>query len=190
MDYTRAFDSVHSNKVIECLKEFDVPDKLIRLIALTLIHTRARVKVNRDFTEEFILKCGVKQGDPLAATFFSLVIDTILKQMELGGNITTHLKQCIAYADYILLTTRTKQSLLDTFQKLKEIPAQYGLIVNGQKTKYLRCRRKSYKLEELQIDSMYVEQVQSYKYLGSTVNSDNSIEEEIQYRTTLGNKAY
>jgi hypothetical protein len=37
---------------------------------------------------------------------------------------------------------------------------------------------------------MYLEQVQSYKYLGSTVNSDNSIEEKIQYRMTLGNKAY
>ena len=38
--------------------------------------------------------------------------------------------------------------------------------------------------------SMYLEQAQSYKYLGSTVNSDNSIEEEIQHRITLGNKAY
>ena len=37
---------------------------------------------------------------------------------------------------------------------------------------------------------MYLEQAHSYKYLGSTVNSDNSIEEGIQYRTTLGNKAY
>jgi hypothetical protein len=37
---------------------------------------------------------------------------------------------------------------------------------------------------------MYLEQVQSYKYLRSTVNSDNSIEEEIQHRITLGNKAY
>jgi hypothetical protein len=106
------------------------------------------------------------------------------------GNITTHLKQCTAYAADILLTTRTKQSLIDTFQKLKEISAQYALIVNGQKTKYLRCTRKNYDLEELQINSMYLEQVQSYKYLGSTVNSDNSIEEEIQYRITLGNKAY
>jgi hypothetical protein len=68
--------------------------------------------------------------------------------------------------------------------------AQYGLIVNGQKTKYLRCTRKNYRPEELQIDSMYLEQVQSYKFLVSTVNSDNSIEEEIQYRITLGSKAY
>jgi len=37
---------------------------------------------------------------------------------------------------------------------------------------------------------MYLEQVQSYKYLGSTVKSDNSIKEEIQNRITLGNKAY
>jgi len=110
--------------------------------------------------------------------------------MEIRGNITTHLKQCTAYADDILLTTRIKQSLLDTFQKLKEISGQYGLTVNGQKTKYLRSTRKNYELEELQIDLMYLDQVQSYKYLGSTVNSDNSIEEEIQYRITLGNKAY
>ena len=110
------------NKLIGCLKKFDVPDKLIRLIALTSTHTRARVKVNRDLTEEFVVKCGVKQGDPLSATVFSLVIDTTLKQIELRGNtrITTCLKQCIAYADDILLTTRTKQSLLDTFQKLKK----------------------------------------------------------------------
>jgi hypothetical protein len=62
--YTHAFDSVYRNKLIECLKKFDVPDKLIRLIALTLKHTRARVKINKDYTEEFIVKCGVKQGDP------------------------------------------------------------------------------------------------------------------------------
>jgi hypothetical protein len=63
-------------------------------------------------------------------------------------------------------------------------------MVNGQKTKYLRCTRKNYKLEELQIDSMYLEQVPSYKYLGSSVNSYNTIEEEIQYRITLRNGEY
>jgi hypothetical protein len=68
-------------------------------------------------------------------------------------------------------------------------PQQLTLIINGQKTKCLRCTRKNYDLEELHINSMYLEQVQSYKYLGSVVNSDNSIE-EIRHRITLGNKAY
>jgi hypothetical protein len=105
VDYTYAFESVHRNKIIECLMKFEVPDKLIKLVVLTLTHTRARVKINRDFTEEFIIKCGVKQGDPLSATLFSLVIDTILKEMQLRGNITARLKQYTAYADDILLTT-------------------------------------------------------------------------------------
>jgi len=41
VDYTHAFDSVYRNKLTECLKIFDVPEKLVRLIALTLIQTRA-----------------------------------------------------------------------------------------------------------------------------------------------------
>ena len=129
---------------------------------------------------------------PSFSNLVNLVIDTILKQMGLRGNIATLLNQCTANADDIMPTTRTKQSLIYTFQKLKEISTQYGLIVNGQKTKYLRCTRKNYNLEELQINLIYLEQVQSYKYLGSTVNSDNSIlvEEETRNRITLGNKTY
>jgi len=53
-----------------------------------------------------------------------------------------------------MLTTRNKQSIIDTFQKLKEILARYGLIINGQKTKYLSCTGKNYNLEELQINLM------------------------------------
>jgi hypothetical protein len=40
------------------------------------------------------------------------------------------------------------------------------------------------------IDSKYLEQLKSYKYLGPTVNGTNSMEEESKGRITLGNKAY
>jgi hypothetical protein len=108
--------------------KFEVPGKLIKLVVLILSHTRTGVKIKIDFAEEFILNCGVKQGVSLSATFFNLVIGTILKQMKLRRNITTRLKQCTAYADDTLLTPRTKQSFLKTFQKRKETLAQYGLL--------------------------------------------------------------
>jgi hypothetical protein len=79
IDYTHAFDSVKRNKIIECLFQYHVPVKLIRLIKLTLEKTRAKVKVNNKFTEEFQVEYGVKQGDPLSAMLFSMVIDVILK---------------------------------------------------------------------------------------------------------------
>jgi hypothetical protein len=50
--------------------------------------------------------------------------------MNLRGNISTRLKQCSTFADDILITTRTKQTIIDTFQKLKEISMQFGLIIN------------------------------------------------------------
>jgi retron-type reverse transcriptase len=72
---------------------------------------------------------GVKQGEPLSATLFIIVIDDILKQLELRGNIT-RLKQCSSYADDILITAQTKQTLMDIFKKLKNISSQFGLMVN------------------------------------------------------------
>jgi hypothetical protein len=83
--------------------------------------TNLRVKLNQNYTEKFEILTGVKQGDPLSATLFSIVIDDILKQLELIGNISTRLKQCSAYADDILITARTKQTMIDTFEKLKII---------------------------------------------------------------------
>jgi hypothetical protein len=46
IDYTQAFDPIDRNKVLESLKYYDVPIKLISLIALTLMDTKATVKVN------------------------------------------------------------------------------------------------------------------------------------------------
>ena len=65
---------------------------------------KAKVKVNNKFTEEFQVEYGVKQGDPLSATLFSMVTDVILKNLDLRGNISTRLKHCIAYADDVLIT--------------------------------------------------------------------------------------
>ena len=55
----------------------------------------------------------MKEGEPLSASLISIIIDDILKQLELRGNIPTRLKQCSAYADDILITARTKQTMID-----------------------------------------------------------------------------
>ena len=40
------------------------------------------------------------------------------------------------------------------------------------------------------MNSVHLEQVRSFKYLGSIVNGNNSIEEGIKERIILGNKAF
>ena len=132
---------------------------------------------------------GVKQGAPLSAALFSLVIDDILKQLELRGNISTHLKQRSAYADDTSITARTKQTLADTFEELKNISLQFGLI-NENKTKYMKCTGKESQLVRLTVGNIQIDEVRSFSYLGTLVNGNNTLEEEIGERIVEGNTAF
>jgi hypothetical protein len=62
-----------------------------------------------------------------------MVIDVILKNLDLRGNIFTMLKHCIAYADDALITARTKQTVKDTFQQLMHNYIEFELIINEEK---------------------------------------------------------
>jgi orotate phosphoribosyltransferase-like protein len=72
----------------------------------------------------------VKQGNPPHAALFSIVIDAIIKQLDLRGNICTCLKHCFACVDDTLITTRTIQSRINTFQEFKNRSVYFKLIVN------------------------------------------------------------
>ena len=55
----------------------------------------------------------------------------------------------MAYADDVLITARTKQSLIDAFQHLKNNSLEVRLTINEKKTKYLKCAKKDIKIENL-----------------------------------------
>jgi hypothetical protein len=50
--------------------------------------------------------------------------------------------------------------------------------------------RRQYRENKTEIETMSFESVQSFKYLGSTVNQNNTIEEDIKGRLIAGNKVY
>ena len=65
-----------------------------------------------------------------------------------------------------------------------------GLIVNNNKIKYLYWTRKIFQRIYLNTGVEQFEQVNSFKYLGSMMNTDNSTEEEIKEITAAGNRTY
>jgi len=149
---------------------------LIKLIKLTNNKTKQiKVKVNNSYSEWFETKSGVRQGDPLSALLFSVMLDSVITNLEVRGNITTRLKEICAYADDIVINGRTKQTLIDTFCKLKHEALNAGLIVNNNKTKYLYCTRKTIHPTCMDTGEEQFEKVNSFKYLGAMMNPDNSI---------------
>ena len=97
------------------------------------------------------------------------------------------MKQCSAYADD---AAQTIQTMIDTFGKLKNISSQYGLMVNENKIKYMKCTRKEIQVDRLITGNIQIDQVKSFRYLGTTVNGNNTLEEEIRERIVKGNKAF
>jgi hypothetical protein len=54
----------------------------------------------------------------------------------------------------------------------------------------VKYTRLLYQLTPINIENKELEQVKSFKYLGSIVNTDNTMEERIKERIALGNKVY
>jgi hypothetical protein len=77
IDFSQAFDTVNRGVIYSTLIEHNVPDKLIKLIKLTMQQTKIKLKVNNSYFERFETKTGVRQGDPLSALVFSAVLDSV-----------------------------------------------------------------------------------------------------------------
>jgi hypothetical protein len=114
----------------------------------------------------------------------------IISKLEARNNVSARLKQISAYADDVIIIGRTKQVMIDMFTELKNEASKCGLLINGGKTKYMKCTRKQVRGNKLEIDTMSFESVQSFNYLGSVVNQNNIIEDEIKERIIAGNKTF
>ena len=77
--------------------------------------------------------------------------------------------------------------MTDNFEKLKNISLQFGLIVNENKTKYMKFTRKETQLDRLTVGNIQIDQVSSFSYLGTIVNGNNTLEEEIREGIVNGN---
>jgi hypothetical protein len=86
--------------------------------------------------------------------------------------------------------TRTKQTLADSFIKLNEGAQKAGLVINVNKTKYIKHSSNRVKEKTVDLGGIEIENVQSFKYLGSVVNTNNTIDEEIKGRISARNKIY
>ena len=54
----------------------------------------------------------------------------------------------------------------------------------------VKCTRRQEQLTPINIENKEIEQVKSFKYLGSIINIDNTLGEEIKARIASGNKVY
>ena len=93
IDFKKAFDSIHSGKMLKILRVYGVPEQLVSAIGLLYTGTKAKVLLPDGKTEFFEILAGVLQGDSLAPYIFTIMIDYAMRKaigndaLELGFKI-------------------------------------------------------------------------------------------------------
>ena len=133
----------------------------------------ASVKIENLVSNPFLISFGVCQGDPLSATIFNLIPNSVIKKLNLRGDVSLKPKQIVAYADDVALLARALKALKEIFHELQVEATLVGLSINEGKTKCMQIRRMGIKDIMHTIDNFTFESVENFSYLGSILNADN-----------------
>ena len=107
--------------------------------------------------------------------------------LKLNG---TH--QLLAYTDDVNIVGGSVHTVKENAEALVVAAKEIGLEVNADKSKYMVMSRdrNAGRGHSVNIDNSSIEIVEEFKYLGTTITHQNSIEEEIKIRLKLGNACY
>lgn len=70
IDFKKAFDKLNRNRLLYAMNALNIPQKIINLTKMTLVHNEAQVLTPAGLTDEFSITTGVRQGDVLSPTLF------------------------------------------------------------------------------------------------------------------------
>jgi hypothetical protein len=135
---------------------------------------------------------GVRQECCLSPILLNLYSKYLTKEalkglgdFKIGGKIIHTLK----YADDLVLLAKEEKMLQDMIDKLTEIGRCYGMEMNVGKTKVMRISRKSLQVK-IMIDQKQLENVESFKYLGSILTNDGRCTCVIKCRIAMAKAAF
>ena len=76
-DYKQAFDSVSSSKMLNDLLIMGIPKKLLVLIGVTMVGSKANLRVDNQYTPMFPITNCMRQGGALSCILFDLALEAI-----------------------------------------------------------------------------------------------------------------
>jgi len=135
---------------------------------------------------------GVRQGCCFSPILFNMYSECLTKEalegcedFKIGRQIIHTLK----YADGLVLLVKEEKVLQDMIDKLIEIGRCYGMEMNMEKTKLMRISRHPFPIK-IMIDQKHLENVESFKYLGTILTNDGRCTCKIKSRIAMAKAAF
>jgi Reverse transcriptase (RNA-dependent DNA polymerase) len=195
VDFEKAYDSIHRSTLFNILKEFNVSKKLINLIKATMENSEIKIKIANSTSKSFKVTSGLRQGDALSPILFNLVLEKVVRDMNISEGITLGQSKIglLAYADDIAIIGDNIEIVKIHCKKLMDAASKVGLRINDKKTEFMKLNRRdrTYRHgESMNVDGHIFHRVPQFKYLGVLLTQDNELKVEISKRIQLANNCY
>jgi hypothetical protein len=157
--------------------------KLVRLTKICLNETYSKVRIGKHLSDSFPIQNGLKQGDVLSPLLFNFALEYAItkgQENQVGLKLNGTL-QFLAYADDVNLLGDDIDTLNKNIETLIDASKEVGLEINLEKTKYTLLYRQQNvgQNQDIKIANRSFENVSHFKYLETTVTSQNLIQEDI-----------
>jgi hypothetical protein len=142
----------------------------------------------------FPIKNGLKKEDALLPFLFNFALDYGIKRVQVNqdGLKLNGTRQLPVYVDYVNILGEGVDNVKKNTAALVVTSKETGLEVNADNSKYMVMSRgrNARRIRSLKIDNCCFEKVEEFKYLGTILTNQNSIQEEIMRKLKKRNACY
>ena len=192
IDFKKAFDRVWHDGLWHVLRGFGIEEGLIQVIQALYSSASSAVLLNNDIGEHFKTTVGVRQGCLLSPVLFNLFLENIMREtlqdfnstVSIGGQTINNLR----FADDIDLMGGSNQELQDLTDRLTARSGAYGMEVSSEKSKVM-VNSANNTPAQIHMNGQQLEEVDAFKYLGSTLTKDGRSSTEIKTRIGVATSA-
>ena len=193
IDYTKAFDRVKHCDLLNQLENLNLDGKYLRIIKNLYWEQSAAMRVDNDLSTFEKIRRGVRQGCVLSPDLFSLYSEEIMRKLEdkpgisIGGRIFNNLR----YADDTVLIAENEFDLQILLNIVETESRKRGLELNCKKTETMVIsRKKDIPPCKITTNGAMLRQVNSFKYLGTSITENGKSDFEIKSRIGQAKSAF
>ena len=183
-DYSKAFDTVKHEPLIQLLQSLDIDPQDVNLLANLYWNQQAAVRHNGEISESISIKQGVRQGCVGSQLLFVVYTEMIMRSIDdmegikMGGYVMNNLR----YADDIVIIAESKNRLQQLMDTVVEESEAKGLFLNSAKSfTMVFWKSEVGHTCKITVHGNTLEQVDRFVYLGSLFTPDGICEQD---RTT------
>ncbi|KAK3559672.1 hypothetical protein QTP86_013919, partial [Hemibagrus guttatus] len=165
VDLEKVYDRVPREELWYCMRKSGVAEKYVRVVQDMYERSRTVVRCAVGQTEEFKVEVGLHQGSALSPFLFAIVMD------QLSEEVSQESPWTMMFADDIVICSESREQVEENLERWRFALERRGMKVSRSKTEYM-CVNEREGSERVRLQGEEVQNVQEFKYLGSTVQSN------------------